>query len=61
MICYKDRTYCPFFTVCKKGYKCDRALTQVVKMNARRWWGLDNGEPPIMMYTDYPDCYEEII
>lgn len=51
MICYKDRTYCPFFTVCKGGFKCDRALTFKIKMDAKR------AELPIEMYTDYPDCY----
>ena len=60
MICYKDMTFCPHFTHCKDGYKCKRALTFKVKMDAARWWDSFNKpdiEPPIAYYTDYPDCY----
>jgi len=51
MICYKDRTYCPFFTLCKTGYECDRALTQLIKQEAKRV------NLPISIYKGYPDCF----
>lgn len=30
MICYRDMTYCPYYTDCAHGDSCHRALTQEV-------------------------------
>lgn len=54
MICYKDRTFCPFWTECKHGDQCPRALTQIIKDQAIKI-GL-----PVMCFAEKPiDCYEE--
>lgn len=53
MICYRDRTYCPFATDCAKGQTCPEALTDEIEMDAR-FVGL-----PIATYKDTPDCFEE--
>jgi len=55
MICYRDRTWCKFYLLCRSGYNCDRALTPEVVENAMRWWGDDS--PPICVYSDFPDCF----
>lgn len=49
MICYRDRTYCPFFPLCKKS--CDRALTAEIKVAAEKE-GL-----PIAQYMEFPKCF----
>ena len=56
MICYRDRTFCPFWKDCRLGSECSRALTQEVKDAAAKWWGDEN--PPIAFYVDEPDCFE---
>ncbi len=55
MICYLDRTFCPFFGICKAGHNCDRALTKKVIDDATAWWGKDN--PPICVYAEFPECF----
>ena len=54
MICYKDKTFCPF-NDCTQFYKCPDALTKKVKEDAERW--MKNA--PIAHYTNKPDCYLE--
>ncbi|GAG05049.1 unnamed protein product [marine sediment metagenome] len=54
MMCYKDRTFCPF-TECTDSDKCRVALTQQVKADAARWWGSDDA--PIATYLEKPECY----
>ncbi len=56
MMCFRDRSYCPFWENCKKGVICDRALTQKVKDDAEEWWGSPNA--PIDVYTSNPKCFE---
>jgi len=56
MICYRDMTFCPYWSNCKKGKDCSRALTSDVIEKANKWWGDDN--PPIMTFSEKPDCYE---
>lgn len=34
MLCYKDKTFCPYWEECKKGNNCHRAYTDEVKKNA---------------------------
>lgn len=53
MICYKDKTFCRFYLMCKNGYNCDRALTPDVKAIAEEW--MENA--PIAVFADYPDCF----
>jgi hypothetical protein len=56
MICYKDRTFCPFWAECESGPKCPSALTGEVAEGAAKWWGSD--EAPISMYMSKPKCFE---
>ena len=56
MICYKDRTFCPF-EGCKHFYICKEALTEEVKQKAYKWWGTEDA--PISRMTDKPNCYQE--
>ena len=51
MMCYKDKTFCPYYLVCKNGHTCHRALTPEIRQQAEKE-GL-----PIARYTDFPDCY----
>ena len=51
MLCYKDRTYCPFGLLCKSGVTCERVLTDDIKAEAEKF-GL-----PICQYSDFPKCY----
>lgn len=51
MLCYKDRTYCPFSILCRDGYTCDRALTDKIKKDAEKF-GL-----PISQFNDFPECF----
>lgn len=55
MMCYKDKTFCPFWRLCKNGYKCDRALTDKVIAGAEKWWGKPGA--PICQYAEFPDCF----
>lgn len=55
MICYKDKTFCPYWQLCKIGYKCELALTEKVKQDAAKWWGGDNA--PIAVYKGFPPCF----
>lgn len=56
MMCYKDRTFCPFYKICAKGSRCHSALTEQVHKDAIKWWGTD--EPPIMQYVSPLEvCY----
>lgn len=53
MLCYKDKTFCPYFKSCKHGSNCDRALTDEV---------LDKIEESGLYYAQFgsePECYEE--
>jgi hypothetical protein len=57
MICYRDRTFCPFYTDCKHGDVCGRALTPEVRVAADIWWG--KADAPIAVYMDKPECWTE--
>lgn len=54
MICYRDKTFCPFAT-CAKFDDCLIALTDTVKAAACLWWGSDNA--PIAKFTNAPGCF----
>lgn len=53
MLCYKDKTFCPYCEDCKEGLGCHRALTHEVKKQAE-YTGL-----PISQFAEKPDCYKE--
>ena len=36
MLCYKDKTFCPFHQYCAHGDTCERALTDEVKEGAKK-------------------------
>ena len=54
MFCYKDMTFCPFWTDCKDGLECDSALTRKVKRDAEKWMK----DAPICQYSEKPECFE---
>ena len=53
MLCYKDRTFCPYWKRCKNGDSCERALTDEVIENAKRIC------LAIAQYGDKPDCFSD--
>lgn len=53
MICYKDRTYCQYYTLCKNYDNCN-ALTLEVKEAA------DDFGLPISQFNDKPDCFKAL-
>lgn len=55
MICYKDRTFCPYYPICKHGYTCDRAYTDKVRAAAEAWWGKEGA--PVAVYAEFPGCF----
>ena len=53
MICYRDRTFCPFYETCKEGKRCSRSLTPRVKEHAEEL-GL-----PVCQYANKPECHKK--
>ena len=51
MLCYRDTTYCTYYTTCSTGDNCSRALTPQVRRDAGSF-GLG-----VMQFTSEPDCY----
>lgn len=52
MLCYLDRTFCPFYNECKHGDVCPRALTEDVEERAMKM------NLPIAKLMDKPDlCF----
>ncbi len=60
MICYRDKTFCPF-SECANFNKCPDALTDEVQEQADKWWeGWScGGETPISKDVEPPECYME--
>lgn len=56
MMCFRDRTYCPYDT-CYKWSTCNCALTKKVQDSALVWWG--KPDPPICVYAEKPKCFKE--
>ena len=56
MICYKDKTFCPFWRDCAEYIQggCHRAMTPGVVRDAK-YHGL-----PMSQFTKKPSCFEEI-
>jgi len=57
---YRDMTFCDY-NKCKDFDGCHRALTQEVKDKANKWWGNMEGEAPISLWIEHPDCFEEVL
>lgn len=58
MICYRDMTFCPFYSDCAKAKDCHRPLTQEVKAAADKWWGEEGA--PIAIFSEKPVCHEQV-
>lgn len=56
MICYQDRTFCSFYRECNDGAMCDRALTDEVLEDAKRWFG-ESGAP-VSEFAYKPECFK---
>jgi hypothetical protein len=55
MICYMDRTFCPFYEGCVKAHTiCSRPLTPEVRAAAEKF-GL-----PVSVFSQRPDCYKTL-
>ena len=52
MLCYKDRTFCPYWKNCSHGDTCVRALTDEVLEDAKRIC------LAIAQYGDEPKCFK---
>ena len=55
MMCYRDKTFCSSYLLCKRGHTCDRALTPKIEADAEEWWGKPGA--PICIYEGLPDCF----
>ncbi len=55
MMCYKDRTFCPFWRECEAGEICRDALTEKVYDAAVSWWG--GIDAPISQFAGRPNCW----
>lgn len=51
MIGYRDMTFCEYWKKCKKGDKCNRALTKDVIYNSKK------SPFPIAKYREKPKCF----
>ena len=59
MLCYRDKTWCPFYKSCSHGESCHDALTPTIMAQAIKWWGNPKEVPPISSYTEKPKCWVE--
>ena len=50
MMCYRDKTYCPF-SDCHLFNECPDAMTEIVKSGAVK------ADLPIAQWADRPDCW----
>lgn len=57
MLCYRDMTFCTYWEDCDDAPKCHRPLTEEVRTAADRWWGDEEGSPPIACFAQMPDCH----
>lgn len=53
MLCCKDMTFCSFYTSCKDGDNCFRALTDEILEDAR------NSSLPVSNFMEKPNCFKE--
>lgn len=60
MLCYMDKTFCPYYRNCADGKDCHRALTDKVQEAAVRWWRDATGKksgPPVCRFGEKPQCW----
>jgi hypothetical protein len=67
MIHYRDMTFCTFYEDCRDKDECHRPLTELVKLQANKWWnpkGTKRGpdcavpeEAPIAVFSTPPPCH----
>ena len=53
MMCYRDRTWCDYWTQCAKGDTCYRALTLELEEHAKEI------NLPVCYFNSKPECFEE--
>jgi hypothetical protein len=58
MICFRDKTFCPYWEGCTKGNNCDRAIKPEVIADGVKWWGRDDF--PMETYSEKPKCFTEM-
>lgn len=58
MICFRDMTFCEYHNDCAKAHECPRALTDLVKEAADKWWGKPGA--PIAVFVSQPDCHTAV-
>jgi hypothetical protein len=51
MLCYQDKTFCPYLDCIHKD--CERRLTLEIKQRAKR------ADSPICQFCEVPSCYTE--
>jgi hypothetical protein len=56
MLCFRDKTFCPYWESCINGKTCDRAITPEVIADGVKWWKSDDF--PMAMYSEKPSCFE---
>lgn len=54
VICYKDKTWCSYWTTCIANKDCDRAYTEEVKAE------VDKSGLPVCLFFDAPLCYIQL-
>jgi hypothetical protein len=47
-----DKQYCPYYLLCKSGWKCKKALTGQVIRDAKK-----QGKDSILSYDKFPPCF----
>jgi hypothetical protein len=57
MMCYKDKTWCPYGKACVDSKECDKNFTKEEKIKAVKWWG--NEHFPITFYSKLPKCFND--
>jgi hypothetical protein len=55
MLCYRDITFCKYYSRCVSGDRCPRALTPEVLAAAATWWG--SFDSPVCTFATHPDCF----
>ena len=54
MLCFKDRTFCPFYDKCVYNKDCERALTPEI------WEQAEKAGLPISRFAIIPECFVDV-
>ena len=54
MLCYKDKTFCPYYYKCVYGSNCNRALTAQVQERAIA------SRLSLSIFGDVPGCFSPV-